>query len=74
MEDTLTYRFQLRTGVLWHNRPPVDGRELIAADVVYSYERQRQPGMPNALLLQNVDTIEAEGMHTLKITLKRRRR
>lgn len=40
MEDPLTYRFQLRKGVLWHNRPPVDGRELIAADVVYSYERQ----------------------------------
>ena len=30
-----TYVFKLRRGVRWHNKPPVNGRELTADDVVY---------------------------------------
>src|SRR3990170_8744577 len=30
-----TYVFKLRKGVRWQNKPPVNGRELTADDVVY---------------------------------------
>ena len=69
MADPLTYRFQLRKGVLWQDIDPVNGRELIAEDVVFSYERQRTPGWANAPLLRTVQTVEAEDRYTLKITL-----
>src|SRR6266705_6135003 len=31
--DDRTYIFHLRQGVHWHNKPPVNGRELVAEDV-----------------------------------------
>src|SRR5262245_63680317 len=34
-----TFIFKLRRGVRWHNKPPVNGRELTADDVKYTYER-----------------------------------
>ena len=68
--EPLTFRFQLRKGVLWHNVSPVNGRELIAEDLVYSYDRLRIPTWPNAPLLQNLGTVEAEDRYTLKIALK----
>src|SRR6266404_783357 len=34
-----TFVFKLRKGVRWHNKPPVNGRELTADDVKYTYER-----------------------------------
>ena len=40
MVEPLTYRFQIRKGIRWHDIPPVDGRELVASDLVFSYGRQ----------------------------------
>ncbi len=37
--DPLTYIFHLRQGIHYHDKPPVNGRELTADDVVYSYHR-----------------------------------
>ena len=37
--DGRTYTITLRPGVRWESRPPVNGRELVAADVKYSLER-----------------------------------
>ena len=34
-----TYVFKLRRGVRWHAKPPVNGRELTADDVVYTVNR-----------------------------------
>ena len=68
--DPFTYVFQLRDGVRWHDRDPVNGRGLTAADIGYSYARQRTPGWANAALLQDLDAIEAEGPDTLKLILK----
>src|SRR5215470_1998969 len=34
-----TFIFKLRKGVRWHNKPPVNGRELTAEDVKYSFDR-----------------------------------
>ena len=37
--DRLTYTFHIRKGVRWHNKPPMNGRELTADDVVYNFHR-----------------------------------
>ena len=49
-----TYVFRLRKGVRWHNKPPVNGRELTADDVKYTYERfAGLKGNPNRSLLES---------------------
>jgi peptide/nickel transport system substrate-binding protein len=66
-----TYIFKLRKGVRWQNRPPVNGRELTAEDVVYSVERFRTlKGNANAYMLSSLDRVEAIDKHTVKFTLK----
>ena len=37
--DSLTYIVKVRQGVYWHDKPPMNGRELIADDIVYNYHR-----------------------------------
>ena len=42
--DDTTIVFNLRKGVKFQDTPPVNGRELVADDVVYSFERRLRPG------------------------------
>ena len=37
--DDTTYIFHIRKGVHWHDKPPVNGRELTAKDVEHSFHR-----------------------------------
>ena len=37
--DDTTIIFHIRKGVRWHNKAPVNGRELTADDVVYNWQR-----------------------------------
>ena len=37
--NPLTYVFQIRQGVHWHDKPPMSGRELTADDIEYNYHR-----------------------------------
>ena len=37
--EDLTYVFKLRQGIHFQNLPPVNGREVVAEDVVYSFDR-----------------------------------
>ena len=37
--DGLTYTFHVRNGVHWHNKAPMNGRELTAQDIEYNYHR-----------------------------------
>ena len=69
MEDDRTFVFRLRRDVRWQDIPPVNGRLLTAEDIVYSYNRQRGAGWPNAPLLGNIETIEAPGPDMVRITL-----
>lgn len=66
-EDGLTYTFTLRQGVLFHN-----GREFVADDVKYSYERILNPetASPSSSDLSSIDTIEVVDPSTVDITLK----
>src|SRR5262247_4920776 len=66
-----TYVFKLRKGVRWHPKPPVNGRELTADDVVYSMDRFRNlTANPQNYLLGAVDHVEATDRYTVKVTLK----
>jgi peptide/nickel transport system substrate-binding protein len=66
-----TYVFKLRRGVRWHPKPPVNGRELTADDVVYSVNRfLTVKGNPSAYMLQSVDKVEAPDKYTVRLTLK----
>ena len=37
--DRLTYTFHIRPGVRWHNKAPMNGRELTAHDIVFNFHR-----------------------------------
>ncbi len=66
-----TYVFKLRRGVRWHNKPPVNGRELTADDVKYSLDRfLTVKGNSNAYMLKSIDKVEAADKYTVRITLK----
>ena len=66
-EDGLTYTFNLRQGVTFHN-----GREFSAEDVKYSFERILDPetASPSISDLSSIETIEAVDPATVVITLK----
>ena len=66
-----TYVFKLRKGVRFHNKPPVNGREMTAEDVRYTIERfLTVKGNANAYMLKAVDKVEAVDKYTVKFTLK----
>jgi peptide/nickel transport system substrate-binding protein len=60
MVDPSTWIFRLRQGVKFHNRPPVNGREMTAEDVKYSYELLKdKPGYSNrAALVKEAQVID----------------
>jgi len=66
-----TYVFKLKKGVRWHPKPPVNGRELTADDVKYTYNRFLTiAGNGNKPVLESIDKIDVLDKHTVKFTLK----
>ena len=66
-----TYIFKLKKGVRWHPKPPVNGRELTADDVKYTYDRfLTVKGNPNRPALESIDKIDVLDKYTVKFTLK----
>ena len=43
--DETTYLFHLKKGIKFHDMPPVNGREMVADDVLYSFDRISTVGM-----------------------------
>ena len=69
--DETTYVFHLRRGVRWHNKPPVNGRELIADDVKFTYDRfLTEKGNPLRYMLDPVDRVEVVDRYTVRFRLK----
>jgi peptide/nickel transport system substrate-binding protein len=69
--DDTTYVFYLRKGVKWHTKPPVNGRELVADDVKFTYDRfLTEKGNPERQLLESVDRVEVVDRYTVKFLLK----
>ena len=76
--DPLTIILHIRKGVNWHNKAPMNGREMTADDVVYDYHRiigwgggLTEPS-PYAYLLKNVafESITATDKYTVEFKLK----
>jgi peptide/nickel transport system substrate-binding protein len=65
--DKLSYTFHLRHGVKFQN-----GREMVADDVVYSFERIRNPDTKSgvAYIFDPIDKIQAVDQYTVLITTK----
>src|SRR5215468_7461102 len=69
--DDTTYIFHLRQGVRWHNKPPVNGRELVAEDVKFTFDRfLTEPGNPERQLLESVDRVAVVDRYTVQFLLK----
>jgi peptide/nickel transport system substrate-binding protein len=67
--DDKTLVFSLRKGVKFHNKPPVNGREVNAQDVKYSLERfAAKSGFRSRF--DDVDRIEVVDNYTVKIITK----
>jgi len=68
--DETTYVFHLRKGVRWQNKPPVNGRELTADDVKFTFNRfLTVKGNAERYLLDSVDRVEAVDRYTVKFVL-----
>jgi peptide/nickel transport system substrate-binding protein len=67
--DFRVWTFKLRQGVKWQNVPPLNGRELTAADVKYCYEQYAKEGV-QAFTFQEIEGMETPDKHTLRIHLK----
>jgi peptide/nickel transport system substrate-binding protein len=71
--DDTTYVFHLRQGVKWYNRPPPNGRELVAKDVKFTHDRfLTEKGNANRYILEPVDRIEVVDRYTVKFLLRLR--
>src|SRR5262249_1669607 len=69
--DDTTYVFHLRQGVQWHNKPPVNGRELVAEHVKFTYALfLTETGNANRYMLEPVDRVEVVDRYTVKFLLK----
>jgi peptide/nickel transport system substrate-binding protein len=69
--DDTTYIFHLRQGIKWHNKPPLNGRELVAEDVKFTYDRfMTEQGNPNRYMLDPVERVEVVDRYTVKFLLK----
>src|SRR5216683_7429694 len=69
--DDLTYVFHLRRGVKWHNKPPLHGRELVADDVRFTFDRfLSEPANVLREQLEPVERVEVVDRYTVKFVLK----
>ena len=75
--DGLTYTFDIREGVQWHDKAPMNGRELTADDVVYTYQRDfvlgdftERPQHTRAGIELPWESIEASDKYTVVMKLK----
>ena len=68
----MSYIFHLRPNVRWQNLSPVDGRQLVANDLLFSYQRMRTPGWPGDARFadRGIGVIEGVDNLTLKVSLE----
>lgn len=70
--NEVTYIFKLREGVKWHNKPPVNGRELTADDVKYTFDRfMASKENANRYMMADLDKVEVLDKYRVKFTLKK---
>ncbi|MBK7725240.1 MAG: hypothetical protein IPI33_08365 [Dehalococcoidia bacterium] len=78
--DKNTTTFKIRQNVYWHNKPPVNGRQAVADDVVQFILRNKNgktsdgvddPNFYRKAAYQNVDKVEAVDKFTAKVTFSK---
>jgi peptide/nickel transport system substrate-binding protein len=71
MLDDTTYLFHLRHDVQWQNKPPVKGRELVAEDVQFTFDRfLAEPANPLRYMLEPVERVEVVDRYAVQFLLK----
>ena len=69
--DDTTVVFHLRQGVKWHNKLPLNGREFVAEDVKFTYDRfLTEKANANRFLLEPVERVEVVDRYTVKFLLE----
>lgn len=68
-DDGKTYTFTLRPDAKWHNKPPMNGRPVTAADVAWSFERFMKVS-PQKSAFDIVANVSAPDDRTVQFTLK----
>lgn len=71
--DPTTLQFKLRQGIKWHNKPPLNGRELKADDVVYTFNERYAKGPAAGAYVGKVffDKAEKVDDYTVNVLLKK---
>ena len=77
--DPLTIIFKIRQGIHWHDKPPMNGRELTAEDVVFNLHRYSGTGSGftefspygNMVAIQDYESITAPDKYTVVIKLNK---
>ena len=65
----LTYTFKLHEGVKFHNRAPVNGREVTSADVKWSYDRFLKGPDSYQFQLADIKDVQAPDKYTVVFNL-----
>ncbi len=68
-QDGQHWTVKLKKGIKFQNIAPVNGREMTAQDVVFSFKRLSDPKSPNGVQVKNVTDVTAVDDYTLKFTL-----
>ena len=71
--DDKTIEFKLRQGVKFHNKPPVNGREMVADDVAFMLEERFKKGLWGSGYVGQLfyDRAEAVDKYTVRLHLKK---
>src|SRR6266567_9446261 len=67
--DHRVWTFKLRHGVKWQSVAPLNGRELVAADVKYCFEAYAKEGV-QSFTFREIEGMETPEKYTLRIHLK----
>jgi len=67
--DHRVWTFKLRQGVKWQNVPPLNGRELVAADIKYCFEAYAKEGV-QSFTFREIEAMETPDKSTLRVHLK----
>jgi peptide/nickel transport system substrate-binding protein len=70
MTDSRTFTFRLHQGIHWQNKAPVNGREFVAADVAFHFNRSMGPGSTMAGMLSNWESVTASDKYTVVVKFK----
>src|SRR5713226_5395589 len=67
--DHRVWTFKLRHGVKWQSVAPLNGRELVAADVKYCFEAYAKEGV-QSFTFREIEGMETPDKYTVRIHLK----